>query len=737
MSKRGGGGSKATANAEEILHMIDPSPSAPSGLEYALGEDPQSSTSMSYTFLPTGEASSSSTSQPILTPTKRRSKLLGGKKSERTMSHGSAGGSRPDLSRPYVDAQGTMHDPEFRTFGVEMAPHVVAARLAQSQLLSQFPSSSSSFLAQTPFGQSSFAQRPGFLSADSVYSFGGAGGRAGARSSASSYHTAFRAPGGPEGGYSDDDSAEAEEEYARLEREAREEEEFELAQLRLQQRQQLAAERARRAGKRRSEASGSALVGEDEDAEEDGEWAQGVGEGGEEYDSDGDVTRLRTSSSPRGPSTIGYNLNTRRRYSRTTMTDSGYAGTISPSSPPEISTIPEQDSDDDLDLPAGGVGGGGGMGMGERGGRPMIGSVITPSPSTMPSGSMSTSTHAMRPSPSASRRSYTTPPVSAPHTSSGGAGTPTTTAGRYTQHQPMLRELSRSTLYPLPTAVNDAFHVQSGLGGGAGSKARLAMSPELESSSGESASSVDERKGRKRGGKAKGTKKSKTSSGSDGFMGRGGLMGLPDGMVLSDDEDNPFHPVVVEPLPADPLVPEDHHHSHHHGAHLGLRKGRKGKKDEDVTSSDPAPPPATTAPKKKKTKKSKPEPVPIPVSSSPLDEKFFASASHDERTSFLPTENARDSLEKFTNPHSRARSASPGPRQPFISIVSSSPPPPRKSSSTFEGLLGAGERERDGTGSVRVGSGSVHGVGVSYVPSQHGKMRSLRPGVGVIEEDYA
>lgn len=46
-----------------------------------------------------------------------------------TSAHGHGGG--PDLSRPYTDAEGRLHDPAFRLFDVEIAPHVREKRAQQ------------------------------------------------------------------------------------------------------------------------------------------------------------------------------------------------------------------------------------------------------------------------------------------------------------------------------------------------------------------------------------------------------------------------------------------------------------------------------------------------------------------------------------------------------------------------------------------------------------------------------
>lgn len=714
--------------------MIDPTYSALASHDYGTTsldtDDYYPNTSTSYSYL--NEPSSSSTS--------RRRKLV----SARSMSSGSAGAVRPDLSRPYVDAQGTIHDPEFRTFDVSMAPHALASR------------------------QQARASQSGHLSPDSASLFRGAGASLShyPRSSASSYHTAFRENGPAD--YSDDDGEEVEEEYARLEREAADEEEEERRRteelerererIRYQQLQQ-----QRRAHRHRN-ASGELDGLVENDGEGEDEELDHFATAGEGYDSDGDVTRLRTTGSPRaggigiGGGGIYYAGTSRRRYSRTT--DSGYAGTISPSSPPDV--IVEQDDDD-------GVGGVGATRLVPGVDRPMMGGVITPSPSTIPDAAsiLTGPTHAMRPSPSNSRRSYTTPLIARTTTGlshNSGNTSPTRTAHHYSQHQPALRELSRSTLYPLP-AVNDAFHVP------AGSRPALPLttslpSPSPSSSSSSSGSSTGAKKRKKKKRRSEGNAVDGIGMGLGIGIGRG-LMGLPDGIILPDDADNPFRPVIVDP-PPDVHADEEHHHRyHHHLGVVGLRKGKKTKKiseDDDVEESystptrkaysDPATSTVGTA-KKTKTKKKKTK-VEKEKTSAELDEKR---PHHHLSEAPESTLDAQGDIEKFTGrahtptstpaayahaprtstkdkDESPSIGINPHPHKPFISIVETSPPRKPSSNATgIEGLrLGTGAGPGD---SVRVGGGSVIGVGGSYVPSQHGKTRSLRPGVDVIDDDYA
>ena len=88
-------------NAEEILHMIDPH------------------------FY-----SSTSSTQP--SPSRLGDEKHGAYDTD-SRYHASSSHA-PDLSRPYTDAEGRLHDPAFRTFDIKIAPHARRARASRSSL---------------------------------------------------------------------------------------------------------------------------------------------------------------------------------------------------------------------------------------------------------------------------------------------------------------------------------------------------------------------------------------------------------------------------------------------------------------------------------------------------------------------------------------------------------------------------------------------------------------------------
>lgn len=315
-----------------------------------------------------------------------------------------------------------------------------------------------------------------------------------------------------------------------------------------------------------------------------------------------------------------------------------------------------------------------------------------------------------------------TPPSTRPGTP-GRSGTGGSTTLPYRPHP--VRELSRSTLYPRPVVdstggSNTAF----GVGFHSNPHSRLPSAPSLLIPNSPQARSVSS---------------SSLSSGGGGDVdakrrgrrrrARDALSMMPEGYYSDEDEDNPFKPVVVTPLPA-----SSHQHAHggsSHGHGLGTKT---------LVPGLHAPSKTKVAAKVKAKKDELKREIFHSGTGIGEAEKSTSSGAHPHPHSSHP---ARGQLSRAVSTISgdeggvgEKRASRHGTAHGRLHSHSRSRP--QQQQHLHQGQR-AGTPSRELSLARESSAGAVSGGGgrLGYVPSHHGKSVSLRPGVQVIEDDYA
>ena len=571
-------------NTEEILHMIDPhfysslTPSASSTPPSAsrLGDEEYDP----YSTHPRYNASSSHT---------------------------------PDLSRPYTDAEGRLHDPAFRTFDVELAPHARRARASRSSLVTQVGAVSGGILPRHDPEYRPARSHSAMMSSDS-----------GKRPKVSGQTLDFGVP-----------------------------------------------------------ASLDPLIGPAGHSPASWDYAE-VGFGSLEYDSEpGMDPRDAVIVTARGP------------YA----TDSGFASANSRHSPPEHLIAGHSP----------------GSGTTASSSGPKEGFQIQKGPSTLsaatkpqfvddraPYSPYRASSSPLVP-PDQGMSSRRNSPATAPDGSGSGARTP--------QRPTVVRKLSRNTLYPRPVVDNPfPSHITASRTASQGIPRLIA--PPLSPPTSTSSQSDGEYIARRRS-----TKKGRRSP----------IMGMPEGYL--DDEDSPFKPVIVQPIepekpPPRGVVPTLFVSYHPASpAHDSRRRSAKG---PEATESM-----AAAARRNGEREGHKKE------------LRHRHESDQDRRRKTKPGSRTKSSWSEGassekagTDPHSlRAQ-------PPKVSHSYALQQEPQSFAGEVGGFLrtekprigvalsSVGPAERDGSREARTSMRN------QYVPSQHGKSISIRPGVDVIHDDY-
>lgn len=606
-----------------------------------------------------------------------------------TSAHGH-GHTGPDLSRPYTDAEGRLHDPAFRLFDVEIAPHVREKRAQQRSASANSTAFSSYTRAASP----------------SLY----------AHSIAPSYATKQKSK---------------------------------LQYGAVAQQQQLSPPSDHSSAAMRP-ASYDPLLGTstmrslDADEYEDAEdgYAQGDSP---EYASALDHAASHSHVGVIGPSPVSPTPESAVGVEHEARTDSGYGA--SPASPagPVGSAVRSSIGMVTTDSSSGGV-------KGSSTTTTTGGMMITAAES-----SMHTSMNADASSPSAAadvdqaqqhvnpqqhHEEHSTPQLQkrilsihldapTPHTLTppgSGPGTRPGTPGRsgtagsshtvttlpYRPHP--VRELSRSTLYPRPVA--DGSNTAFGVGGGFHSNphSRMPSAPSLLIPNSPQARSVSSSSLSSSGGDEGAKRKRRRRK-------RDALSMMPEGYYSDEDEDNPFKPVVV------PAPPQHHHHGHAH-THGGSSSHGHGHGAKTLV-------PGLHAPTSAKTKVA----AKVKAKKNEIFHSGHGAGDAEKSTSSGAGTHAVHSSHPTRGrgqPLSRAVSTISGDEGAAGEKRTSRPTHGGRSRSQQH--LHQGQRATTPSRELSLGRESSAGAAggrLGYVPSHHGKSVSLRPGVQVIEDDYA
>ena len=297
------------------------------------------------------------------------------------------------------------------------------------------------------------------------------------------------------------------------------------------------------------------------------------------------------------------------------------------------------------------------------------------------------------------------------------AATPDSGSGARTPHRPVIvRELSRSTLYPRPLADNP-FPSQMTMARAASQGPPRFIAPPLSPPASVSSQSDDEYTARRRSRR----------------KGRGSpIMGMPEGYL--DDEDSPFKPVVVQPVEPEKPVPKGVvpalFASYHGSRPASPAPG--GKKRSAKSPNDPV-----AAAAHRKGKRERLEKEPWHSHESDHNRQRKSAAKKAGLRGKLSSRDGESESEKFPADRRSLGSRSNGAHYSYALQLE-----PHSFGEDVNGFLRT-EKPRIGAPPSSIGTAerdtsfeARSPIRNQYVPSHHGKSISIRPGVDVIQDDY-